>query len=509
MSKAIKGSSPNHPIPDSRKMALLLEMQGRTRSRANLMDYCPRVFPEYEIVPHIEILCKYLEAVATRRIKRLLISMPPRHSKTQTASILFPSWYLGRFPQQQFIGASYAEPLALNNSQACRDTITSGKYQVLWPHKLDVKGSVRWRIAGKSNKRPNFVAAGVGGAITGEGADILLIDDPFKNYEEAYSIVLRDKVWNWYTSTARTRIQPNGAIIIIATRWHHDDLIGRLIRQSANDPNADQWVELRLPAENADGCQVYPPEILPAYDALWPEHYPAEELSKLKAGLGSLLYNALYQQQPSDIEGQIIKRSWYKYYREDPALLGLTDWMQSWDMNFKDTTDSSYVVGQVWARKGSDRYLVHQYRERIGFTETLKQVKLMSQKYPRAHTKLVEDKANGSAVIDTLQKSIGGFIAIEPIGSKEARLQAASIWFESGNVLVPDPELHPWVRDLIEEQVTFPASPFSDQCDATSQALIRYMGGSSSLLRWLEGKYEQKIAPADGTSVTDDTLVAV
>jgi hypothetical protein len=236
-----------------------------------------------------------------------MIFMPPRHGKSEMASIRFPAWCYGRDPQKQIIGCSYAENLAYSFSYAVRETIESPSYQRLWTLKLDKAGAIRWQIAGKENRRDSYIAAGVGGGITGEGADILIIDDPVKNADEANSKVYRDKVWQWYITTARTRLQPGGAIILIMTRWHVDDLAGRLLRVAQNDLQADQWEVLHLKAiDNGK--------------ALWPEKYSLETLERLRAGqidnpdepgAGSRAFAALYQGEPVVAEGNIINRRWW------------------------------------------------------------------------------------------------------------------------------------------------------------------------------------------------------
>lgn len=174
--------------------------------------------------------------------------MPPRHLKSETCSIKFPAWCFGRNPQRQFIGCSYTESLAYTFSYAIRENIKSTRYQKLWPLQLDKEAAVRWQLAGKLNRRDSYIAAGVGGGITGEGADILTIDDPIKDAEEANSQVYRDKVWEWYTTTAYTRLQPNASVILVMTRWAEDDLAGRLIKQADSDPKSDQWVIFHMKA---------------------------------------------------------------------------------------------------------------------------------------------------------------------------------------------------------------------------------------------------------------------
>ena len=488
--KALPVVHPSHPSP-SEISPLWAEVQRRSAAQEHLLDFNRWIYPSFETPPHIRLITSYLEQVAVRSIKRLMIFMPPRHGKTEEVSIQFPAWYLGAHPQEQIIGASYAEPLAYNNSRACRDTIKSPNYQMLWEHALDSEGVSNWRITGKENKRSNYVAAGVGGALTGEGADILIIDDPVKNYEEACSVLYRERNWEWYKSVVRTRLQPNAAIILIMTRWHHDDLAGRLLRLQELDPLADKWSLLILPAEDPDGAGMRPPGVLPPYKSLWPERYPERELSALAASIGTRQYTSLYLQRPSSEEGSIIKRNWFRYYSDDPvkAALSCTDLVQSWDMAFKDTSDSSYVVGQVWGRRGADKILLDQVRKRMDFSETCKQLVLLTKKWPRAGRKLVEDKANGPAVINHLKKIVSGLIAMPKDVSKEAALQAASPDVESGNVYLPDPDKNPWVKEFVEELSTFGVAPNDDQCDACAQAINYYRSKASPVLDYLKSEY--------------------
>lgn len=468
-------------------------LQERRDQRSHLVKYCKKVYADFEAPWHLQLLAKYLESVSANEIDRLMIFMPPRHGKSQMCSVLWPSFHLGHNPQDQIIEASYSESLAISFSRACRDTVKSNAYQELWPHHLKTEGAVRWQILGKRNLRDNYLAAGVGGPLSGEGADLLIIDDPIKNAEQAMSVVYRDKVWEWYKLVARTRLQPKARIVLIMTRWHEDDLAGRLLKLQEEDPTADQWTVLRLPSENAEGVDAIPDGVK-AYRALWPERYPESELSKLRGSLGSLGYAALYGQQPKNKEGNIIKRDWFKFYKSFECPTQFDQLIQSWDMNFKETQDSSFVVGQVWGRIKADKFLLYQFRKRVDFPSTIKAVRAATSLWPKAHLKLVEAKANGPAVVSMLKHEISGLVEVEPQGSKEARLSAASPDFESGNVYVPDPSepQNKWVRDYIEELCTFPNGLNDDQCDATSQGINRLRAYHSAFFDWLGEKYKQQ-----------------
>jgi len=293
-----------------------------------------------------------------------------------------------------------------------------------------------------------------------------IIDDPFKNDEEASSATYRDKVWKWYQSTFRTRLAPGGAIVLVMTRWHEDDLAGRLIKEMR--AGGEQWVILNMPAlaEENDplGRAVGEP--------LWPEHgFDKPWAVSLKRTLGTYFWEALYQQHPSTPEGEILKRAWWKYYRVLPYDIQYV--IQSWDMTFKDTDGTDFVVGQVWGLRGADKYLLDQVRARMDFPTTIEAVKALTRKWPQSMAIYIEDKANGPAVISTLRGKIHGIIPVEPMGSKIARVAAVSPQVEAGNVFLPDPNIAPWVQDFVEECAKFPKGAHDDQVDSMSQALLK------------------------------------
>lgn len=399
------------------------------------------------------MLAEKLEQVESGKIKRLMVFMPPRHLKSETCSIRFPAWYLGRNPQKQLIGCSYSEGLAYTFSYAVRETISGPKYQRLWPLQLDTSGAVRWQLAGKENKRASYIAAGVGGGITGEGADLLVVDDPVKNQEEADSEVYREKVYNWYLTTARTRLQPDAAIILIMTRWHASDLAGKLLEDARVNPGADQWEVINLPALN-NGA------------ALWPEQYPVETLENIKATLGSRAFTALYQGQPSIAEGLVFHREWWHYYKEPPAFLRK---IHSWDTAFKEKTQNDYSVCTVWGVTKTGYYLLDLIRKRVEFPE----LKIMAKAlYERDHPAAVyiEDKASGQSLIQELKRESNlPVIAVKVDTDKVARANAVTPLIEAGRVFLP--EHATWLYDYVNELSSFPTGEHDDQVDSTTQAL--------------------------------------
>lgn len=406
---------------------------------------------------------KILDIVAGR-IKRLMVFLPPRHGKSEFISKYFTAWVLGKFPDTRIILASYEADFAATWGRKARGLLEEHGPS-LFGIRVSGKSSAanRWDIEGHEG---GMVTAGVNGPITGKGADIAIIDDPVKNDQEAMSETYRTRAWEWYKSTFRTRLQRDGAIILIMTRWHQDDLAGKLLQ--AQKEGGEKWdvVSLLALAEENDPLGREPGQ------PLCPELFTKQALESIKTSVGSYWWASLYQQRPSPAEGGIFKRHWWQYYRQAPGKFD--EIIQSWDMSFKDKATSDFVVGQVWGRSGADKYLLDQVRGRMDFTATLQAVRSLSAKWPQARAKLVEDKANGPAVIATLKREISGLIPVEPQGSKEARAWAVQPEVEAGNVYIPDPGIASWVHDFVEECAAFPNGAHDDQVDAMTQALLRF-----------------------------------
>jgi predicted phage terminase large subunit-like protein len=319
-----------------------------------------------------------------------------------------------------------------------------------------------------------YRSAGVGGAITGLGGDYLIVDDPFKNYEEAKSPTIRRKVFEWYTSTLYTRQEKNAGILLIQTRWHEDDLAGMLLElQKKGGDYSDQWEVVNFPAILERETEGDPREV---GGALWPNKYDEQWMRITKASLGSFQFSALYQQNPTPDEGQFVRSSWLQEYKALPSRFDRV--VISWDMTFgseKKTAD--FVVGAVYGRLGSSVYLIDKVRGQWDFPETLDRFKRLSEKHPTAQAKLVEAKANGQAVIDSLKKTIGGIIPVVPTSSKASRLSSCQPYYEAGNIFYPSPVNAPWVQDHIEEIVGFPNVKNDDSVDAETQAIQYLMAG--------------------------------
>lgn len=264
--------------------------------------------------------------------------------------------------------------------------------------------------------------------------------------------MIQERTWDWFTSTFLTRRAPDAKTVVIGTRWSERDVIQRLIDQGG-------WEVLHLPAIDESG------------EALWPERFPVEALNEIRKDIGEYEWNALYQGRPVAREGSIIKREWLRFYKELPDSRHFQTWWISCDLTFKDAQKSDFVVMQVWARSGAQRYLVNQIRERMGFTATIQAFRQLSAQYPQARRKLVEAAANGEALMDSLKAEIEGIIGVKPKESKDARLSAVSTLYEAGNVLYPDPSIAPWITVNVEELCGFPNAAHDDTVDASSQGL--------------------------------------
>lgn len=451
-------------------------------SRRKMSEFVLYVDERYTMNWHHRLLCDYLDKFINKEITRLMVFMPPRHGKSELVSRKLPAFIFGKKPDTSIISCSYSADLASRMNRDVQRIIDSPQYMDLFPDSRLFGKNVR-SVANGSFLRNSDIfeivdhkgvyrSAGVGGGITGMGGEYIIIDDPVKNREDADSQTLREKLWNWYTSTLYTRLEKDGCILVTLTRWHEDDFAGRLLKKM-EEINGEQWTIINLPAIcEENGKQPY--DIRVPGEALWRDKYNEPELARMKSTVGSRDWAALYQQHPSPGEGGTFKRDWWQFWCAPPA--GLTDFIQSWDCTFKDTNNADYVVGQVWARRGASRYLLDQVRGKMTFTQTLNAMRALSAKWPQAVRKLVEDKANGTAVIDVLKKELPGLIPVEPQGGKITRANAVTAVVEAGNVLIPHPTIAPWVHDFVEEFVVFPNGANDDQVDAFTQANAYYNG---------------------------------
>ena len=396
--------------------------------------------------------------------------MPPRHGKSELISRWFPLWVLENWPETPIALASYGASLAEKHGGAVRNLIEANRAQLRVRLRRGGKKQGDWETTTGGGMK----SVGVGGGLTGTGYRIGIIDDPLKDRKAANSAVTRQDLKDWYTSTFYTRQAPNASIVILMTRWHEDDLVGWLLEEAKN--GGEQWDVLCLPALAEEGDSLG----RAVGEALCPWRYPADVLRQVQRAVGPRDWAALFQQRPSAEAGDIFQREWFaRHWQQLPAFPEM--WLQSWDMAFKGTDGSDYVAGQVWCQKAADRFLVDQVRGRMSFTATLDAVRSLTSKYPQCGSKLVEDKANGPAVISTLQQEIPGLVPVDPQGGKEVRAWACTGYYEAGNVLHPSLLEAPWFHDYREEFVAFPNGRNDDQVDATTQALI-YMQQHGGML---------------------------
>ena len=451
-------------------------------SRSSLYGFIMYTMPSYMMGWVHEQICLELDAfyaaVMAKKSPRLMITMPPRHGKSELATRRFPAYVFGRNPNLNVISTAYGSDLSTQTNRNVQRIMDEAPYKELFPNVClsgknsrgtangsYLRNSDIFEIVGHTG---SYRSSGVGGGITGMGGDILIIDDPVKDRAEAESLVMREKVWDWYTSTLYTRLAPGGGILLIQTRWHMDDLAGRLL-DAERSGGGDPWRCVNFPA-----IAEHDEPHRRAGEALHPERYPLAQLQSIKAALGSRDWSALYQQHPVPVHGAIFRKEWLRYWippelpdRFDKVLI-------SWDMAFKGSENADYVVGQVWGKRGARYYLLDQVRGRMGFTATVQAFCDLAAAWPYAMEKLVENTANGPAVIDSLKHQVPGIIPIEPDGSKTARAHAVTPLFEAGNVYIPHPQIRPWVPEYEAELLQFPSGAHDDQVDATTQALRRF-----------------------------------
>lgn len=420
-----------------------------------------------------DTLDQFLRDVEAQKSPRLIICQPPRSGKSEIVSRRFPAYALGKNPDLQIIATSYSSDLVSRFNRDVQRIIDDDIYREIFPSTTlngrNVKTDTRASYIRTSDlfevvgHKGSYRSTGVGGGITGQGADILIIDDPIKDRAEANSPTIREKLWDWYTSTAYTRLSPGGGVIVMATRWHTDDLIGRLI-QKMQEGSGDDFNVITYPA-----IAEHDEPHRKAGEALHPERYDLEQLNAIRQTIGPQDWSALYQQRPVPEGGAVFKIDAFKRWNSTNLPPAFDQILGSWDMTFKDSKSSDYVVGQVWGRKGVDLYLLDLFRGQWDFTKTLEMFALMTAKYPRTHRWLIEDKANGSAIISVLKKQIHGITPITPTESKLERAYAVTPLIEAGNVYIP--ESATWIANFEDELLNFPAGAHDDQVDSMTQAL--------------------------------------
>lgn len=396
----------------------------------------------------------------------IALNMPPRHSKSMTITETLPSYYLGQFPEDRVIEISYNDTFARKFGKKNKEKVRQfGKDLFNIEIAKDSSAHDEWTL---DNNIGGMISRGVLAGITGQGADLMIIDDPIKNREEADSETHRDKIWDEWIDSFSSRLHPGAIVILILTRWHEDDLQGRLLNPEYGEPLNWQVYNFPLEAEGNDLLGREPGE------PLWPERYGYKFIEERKRYPSS--FNALYQGRPTSQEGNMIKRDWWQYYDKLPVMQKR---ILSVDATFKDEDDNDFVAIQVWGKTRANMYLIDNLKARLNFPATLQAIRNMLKKHPGIGAKYVEDKANGPAIIAMLNREIGGFIKVNPQGGKIARVNAVSPYIEAGNVFLP--RHAEWVHDFVEEAAAFPKGKNDDQVDAMSQALNRFIYFSAEI----------------------------
>ena len=435
------------------------ELLKRREARRSLLSFIRYINPDYIVSEFARTVCAELEQFIADCLAGLrpvlVLEAPPQHGKSDMVSRYLPAFIFGHYPDLRLAGLSYAKDLASDMNRDVQSIMASAEYARIFPNATlsGFSGIANGDKFTVPNGSGSYVGQGVGGPLTGKRVDIGIIDDPIKNSKEALSPTVKDSIWKWYGSTFLTRLSKNSGHIIMATRWATDDLSGRVI---AANPKVKR---LSFPAINEKG------------EALVPDLHPIEKLIETKAALGDYFWSAMYQGSPKTLGGAVFKDVGVRYYLPKDLPVKFDKVIQSWDMTFKDTDGSDFVAGQVWGKFGSNSYLLHEVRERMGFTQSKQAVVKMTAQFPEARRKLVEDKANGPAILDSLKAEISGLVPVEPDGSKIARAHACTAEWEAGNVFLPHPDIAPWVKDFVEEVTTFPAAANDDRVDAMTQAL--------------------------------------
>lgn len=457
--------------------------ESKRNAQSSLIDFACYVSPDYQVNWHHRAFCSWLDRLLFGDIDRLMILVPPRHGKSLTASKLFPAYALGRNPDLRIIACSYSSTLASSINRDLQRIVDSDLYREVFPdttlagkNSLTKEGSFlrNSEIFEIVDRKGYYLCAGVGGSITGRGGDLMIIDDPVKNREEAESKTVRDGIWDWYTSTFRTRLEKAGKILVILTPWSHDDVAGRLLKLAKETPKADQWTVVKFPAIATD--DLHPDDPRQPGEALWEGKYPLEELERIKASVGPYDWASLFQCSPSREGGNLFNQDWFHYWVLLPRKFDRV--VISLNSKFKEVSASSYVTLQVWGRSGGSYYLLDQVRDRLSFLDTKDAISDLTEKWAKLgitiHELFIEAKKNGKAILENLSSDCPITItATDFNGDTEGgKAQAVTELFKLGNVFIPPESEALWVSGLKKELEDFPNAESEDQTGALTQALI-------------------------------------
>lgn len=420
---------------------------------------------------YVDLLCEYLQQVTDGKIQKLLINIPPRTGKSNIVTILWPAWTWTVKPFLRFISCSYSASLSVKHSVDRRRLIESQWYLDRWGGMVRMRDDQNMKNEYENAARGHMIATSVGGTLTGKGGDVIIEDDMI-NPIEAESDATRAYAISMHQAVLSSRLDNprRGIRVVVEQRTHHRDITGHILA------NETGWTHLLLPLVAEHKTTIVFPVTgriveRQAGEIMNPHRYGEKEVSDLRQAMGSRTFASQSQQNPTAEVGNIIKRQWWKRWTVLPSGFDIV--ITSWDMTFKETEEGSYVVGQVWGKQGSKFYLIAQVRQRMDFAESLLSVQNLARMHPIATGHLVEDKANGPAIISALQGKVSGIIPIEPHGSKMARAQAVSPIIEAGDVFIPDDSTCAWASDFVEECAAFrgESGELNDQVDAATQAI--------------------------------------
>ena len=460
----------NIPEDKLKEYARLLQRQNQFNSsdlaRKDFMHYCKSVWPEFIEGKHHKIMAQKFNALATGKIKRLIVNMPPRHTKSEYASYLLPSWLMGLNPKLKVIQATHTGELAVRFGRKVRNLMNSNDYSLVFPEvklRQDSSAAGRW----DTEQGGEYFAAGVGGAITGRGADLMIIDDPHSE-QDALSPAAMENAYEWYTSGPRQRLQPGGAIVIVMTRWSEIDLTGKLLKQQARDILADQWEVVEFPA------------LLDDEKVLWPEFWKKEELLKVKASLSVGKWEAQWQQNPTSETSAILKRDWWQMWKKKD-IPPLSYVMQSYDTAYSKQTNADFSAITTWGvfypEEGGPPNIIlcDARRGRWDFPE-LRRIAMEEYDYWDPECVLIEAKASGMPLTQELRQMGIPIQNYSPSrgNDKFTRVNSVAPLLESGLVWTPDTR---WAEEVIEECAAFPAGENDDYVDTVTQALRRFREG--------------------------------
>ena len=459
--------------PERQKKALQLIDEYKAKitqvaGTTNFLDFIRAVYPGYKVGPHHYKLAQIIEDIASGKKKRVMVSIAPRHGKSEMLSYLAPAWFLGKFPEKQIIMASHTADLATNFGRRVRNLVGSDDYHAIFPNvtlQADSKSASRWG----TNQGGSYFACGVGAALAGRGADLCLIDDPHSEQEAMQGRPeVFDAAWEWFQSGPLQRLMPNGAIIIVMTRWSKSDLVGRIIEHMTKNPGSDQWEVVEFPA------------ILDNGEALWPEFWSVEELLAKKAAMDPRYWSAQYLQNPTSEEAALVKREWWQEWPHDnPPHCSFV--IMTLDAAQEATSRADYNALQIWGvfrLKEDGPYniiLLDAIKERMEFPD-LKKLVLDQHKKWEPDSFIVEKKSNGAALYQELRRMgipVGEFTPGKG-QDKISRVNAVTDIFSSGFVWYPQRR---WALDVVEEVAEFPAGRHDDQVDAMTLALMRFRQG--------------------------------